>query len=94
MVNNLIVSDEYINEMSEFFLKQGENLENMLDQYLAVLWVICNINITSGKIHDGLEAYKNAGKSLNGELKILSTVVSQTLKNFLNEIDEVDKYIY
>ncbi len=94
MANELIVSDDYIEEMSEFFLNQGQNLENMLDQYLTAVSVICSTNITSGRIHDGLEAYRNAGKSLNGELKMLSTVVSQTLNNFINEIDEVDKYLY
>ena len=94
MSKNLIVSDEYINEMASYVDEQGDFFEQMMSDYIRILTSLAQNGFTSGKYHTGLLAYVDVAKSLKGDVSQTSKCIKQKLLGFQEDIDERDKYLY
>lgn len=93
MAANLIVSDEYINDMADYFKEQGQNYNSMLTAYRNIVHDMIENGIKKGRIHDVLTTYIEATNCIEGEMKLISLSINQKLKSFIDEIDAKDKYI-
>ena len=94
MSKNLIVSDEYINEMASYVDEQGEIFEQMMSDYRNILYLLAKSGFSSGKFHSELLAYVDVAKSLKGDISNISTCIKKKLLGFQEDIDERDKYVY
>ncbi len=90
----LIIDDDYCNQMSEYFIKQEEHLDSVISQYITILQEIKNTAITSGDVSDALSEYIGYAQKLNNQIGNVSTITKTHISNFLKKVDEVDKYLF
>ena len=92
--NQLIIDDEYCNSMAEYFVNQGEHLEEVISQYVAILQEIKDSAITSGDVSNALGTYISYAQRLNGQMTNISTIAKSHVSNFLTRVDSADKYLF
>lgn len=90
----LIVDDEYVQSMGQYFRNQGDFLEECLSSYLRLLEVAKSAGIKEGASADALESFTGLARRLEGEIKKLSDIAGSYADNFLSRVDEEDKYLY
>lgn len=91
MEDGIIISDDFIEKVSDYFLKQGACLEDVLDRYIYIMQHTYKYAIPSGSVHNGLAEYVGIAETLNGELRIISEQIPFVLSNFLQDVNEQDK---
>lgn len=92
--NELIIDDEYCKAMGEYFVKQGEELDQLVVDYISILQDVKNKGITSGDVSNALNSYINYVKKLNKKIGNLSTSTKIQIDNFLAQVDEEDQYLF
>lgn len=69
-------------------------LEEKLSAYMYIMQKVCNDDITSGNVHDNLQAYLEAVRLMEGQLLMLSSELSSNIDTFITEVDELDINLY
>lgn len=90
----MIVEDEYLNELAEYFEKQGKQLQRMADAYIAVMEQITSGGIMQGETAMVLRRFLESAKKLNHVISSVSVEVRDSVMNYLEEIDTEDQYLY
>lgn len=90
----IIIDDDYCRSMGQYFIKQGENMEKLISDYISILQTIKEKAITSGDVSKALETYITYAKKLKGQFSNISTISNTHVENFLKRIDEADQYLF
>lgn len=90
----LIIDDEFCNAMADYYVKQGEQLDKVISQYVSILQGIKDKAITSGDVSKALGAYITYAQKLNGQIGSISTIAKTHVTTFLTRIDSADKYLF
>ncbi|WEV74119.1 hypothetical protein OZX74_00685 [Bifidobacterium sp. ESL0798] len=93
---NLIISDDYTNEVGNTCRDRGGNLDDAMNSYLSLLDQVASEAIPSGAQHDALVAFTNVARQLyggkTGTLKETSKTLQTTCEDFIAEVDADDQF--
>lgn len=92
--NELIIDDEYCKAMGEYIVKQGEEIDQIVIDYISILQDVKNKGIISGDVSSALNSYISYVKKLNKKIGNLSTSINTQIDNFLARVDAEDKYLF
>lgn len=92
--NKLIVDDDYCKSMANYCVKQGEQLEKILSDYISILETVRSKAIISGETAKALSAYIANAKKLKGQFKSISESAKTQINNFVISVDEADQYLF
>lgn len=90
----LVIDDNYINEVAEYFETQGKQLQCMVDFYIAALKRVTEEGVVEGETSDALKSFLEYAEKLNQVISATSVEVRDTVMNYLEEIDTQDQYLY
>ena len=91
---DLIIDDEYCKIMGTYFAKQGEQIDKLSADYVAILQEVKNKAIVSGDVSKALGAYITYARKLNKQVGSISTVAKKQVDNFLSKVDAADQYLF
>lgn len=91
---DLIIDDEYCKAMGAYFAKQGEQIDKLSADYVAILLEVKNKAIVSGDVSKALSAYITYARKLNKQVGSISTVAKKQVDNFLSKVDAADQYLF
>lgn len=80
--------------MGSYFTKQGEELDQLIVDYISILQDVKNKGITSGDVSNALSSYINYVKKLNKKIGSISTSTKTQIENFLSRVDAEDQYLF
>lgn len=92
--NELIVDDDYLKSMGTYFVKQGEQLDKLISEYISVLKEVKSKAIVSGDVANALNAYITYAEKLNKQIGNVSTSAKKQIDNFVAKIDAADQYLF
>lgn len=92
--NQCIIDDAYCSSMGTFFKRQGERLDQMVEDYIAVLQTIRDTGITKGDIHTVLEGYIAYAEKMKSKIGLISENAQSQVNKFLTRVDEADQYLF
>ena len=92
--NDLIIDDDYCREMGEYFISQGEDLEQIIAEYIVILDDLKEAGLRSGEVAEALEAYILYVKKIKGNVNSISKALQRQINNFLSQVDEADQYLF
>ena len=92
--NQCIIDDSYCVAMGNYFKRQGERLDQMVDDYVAVLKTARNTAIIKGDVHIVLDAYIEYAEKMKDKIGIISDNAQAHVTKFLNNVDQADQYLF
>lgn len=93
-MQDIVIVNEYIEEMKKFCGVQGTRYEAALFKYVSILQELNAQGIVRGQTADALRAFLEAAASLRGRVTEISTLFQQLMGNYLTDIDEADRELY
>lgn len=90
----LIIDEEYINGMAEYFEKQGKQLQQMMDYYIATIKKVVEEGVAMGETSETLITFLEYAQKLNQVIGSTAIQVRNSTMNYLEEIDTQDQYLY
>ena len=91
---DIIIEDEYIEEMQSFSKVQASRFEVTLTEYMAVMSTLNAEGIVKGQTADALKMFIETAKSLKGKVQEISELFQQLLESYLSDINDADKELY
>lgn len=91
---DLIVDDENLREIGNYFQEISKTLETYLDDYTNILNEIKTEAVMSGAISEALDTFIIHAKNLDSSISELDIEIKNSIDKFLEEIDEKDQYLY
>lgn len=91
---NLMVDDEYCQNMGNYLQKKGCELDRIVTEYINILQEINNTAIMNGETAEVLSQYIECCRKLEGKITYLSNVANQTVTQFLSDVDTADDYLF
>lgn len=89
-----IIDDAYCTRMGAYFKAQGETLDQMVVDYLAVIRAVRSEAITKGDVAKSLDIYIDYAKKLQNQIGMVSASAQSQVSGFLSRVDEADKYLF
>ena len=90
---DLIVDDDYFNQLARFFGARRD-LENMLDAYLAALKDARTSALKSGEAADALDDFIGYVERLKGKGREISADLQDLAYDYVRAIDAADNYLF
>lgn len=90
----LVIDEEYINEMAEYFEKQGKQLQNIAASYIGAMKRVVGEGIIEGKTSETLKTFLEYAEKLNQVIISTAMQIRDSAMNYLEEIDTQDQYLY
>mgnify|MGYP004604482729 CR=1 FL=1 len=95
MINiKLEMHDDYINEMAEYFEKQGKQLQRMINAYIAIMERVTDEGIAKGETSGALSDFLAYAEKLKQVVASTSEEVRDSVMNYMEEVDTQDQYLY
>lgn len=91
---DLIVDDENLREIGNYFQEFSKTLESSLDDYTNILKEIKTEAVMSGTISEALDTFIMCAKMLDSSISGLGIEIKNSVDRYLEEIDEKDQYLY
>lgn len=95
---DVIISDEHVEQMCSILSAELGQLEKTTAAYLRILDEILERGVMQGETAEKLRAFRSGAEALAGtELGSLSVVggcIRRTGTNYIEEIDDADKFLY
>ncbi len=92
--NELIIDDEYCRAMGSFFVSQGQQIDQIISEYVSILQDLRNRAIISGDVAKALTAYISYANKLNKQIGNISTTAKKQVDAFLSKVDAADQYLF
>ena len=92
--NDLIIDDDYCREMGEYFVSQGEAMDEIIAEYLSILQEIKGAAITSGEVSDALKIYITYVEKLVNHIGNIAESIKKQIEKFITRVDTEDQYIF
>lgn len=91
----LIVNDEFCEQMSEYIKKRGKHSQETINSFLAILKDINANGIVDGETKNSLEAYISFVEKLK-EINVedISSNIANRIKSFIASVDEADQFLF
>ncbi len=93
-MQDIVIVDEYIEEMKKFCNVQGTRYEMALFKYVMILTELNSQGIVRGQTADALRVFLGAAASLRGRVGEVTALFQQLMENYLTDIDEADQELY
>lgn len=90
----LIMNEDYIFEMAEYFEKQGKQLQNIVDAYIVAIKRVTEEGIVKGETSETLKIFLEYAEKLNQVIELTAKEVRDSVVNYQEEIDAQDQYLY
>lgn len=87
---DIIIDEEYIQEMQNFSKVQGSRFEGILTEYIAVMNELNVEGIVKGQTAETLKMFIETAKSLQGKVQEISELFQQLLESYLSDINDAD----
>ena len=91
---NLVVVDEYYDEIAMQIKVECEHLNDVFDSYKRVLTEVCNNAITEGETSEALRAFNNLSNKLSEIPKKIGNSLYLSLVAYPDAVDKADQYLY
>ncbi|MEE0931024.1 MAG: hypothetical protein UIM53_08490 [Acutalibacteraceae bacterium] len=91
---NLIIDDNYVQEVGRKSSERGKMLEEILDSYVTILSEIETEAITSGEISQAVAAFRECVALLNDRLTTISNNVDTVADSFIIDVNDADEYLF
>lgn len=91
---NLIIDDNYVQEVGRLSSVRGKKLEEILDSYVRILSEIEMDAITSGEISQAIVAFRECVTLLNDRISTISTNVDTVAESFIIDVNIADDYLF
>lgn len=88
----LVIDEEYINGMAEYFEKQGKQLQKMSNDYIRIMRKVVEDGIIKGETAESLRAFLQYAEKLNRVVASTALQIRDSAVNYLGEIDTRDQY--
>ncbi len=88
----LVIDEEYINGMAEYFEKQGKQLQKMSNDYIRIMRKVVEDGIIKGETAESLRAFLQYAEKLNRVVASTALQIRDSTVNYLGEIDTRDQY--
>lgn len=88
----LVIDEEYINGMAEYFEKQGKQLQKMSNDYIRIMRKVVEDGIIKGETAESLRAFLQYAEKLNRVVASTALHIRDSAVNYLGEIDTRDQY--
>lgn len=88
----LVIDEEYINGMAEYFEKQGKQLQKMSNDYIRIMRKVVEDGIIKGETAESLSAFLQYAEKLNRVVASTALQIRDSTVNYLGEIDTRDQY--
>lgn len=92
--NDLIIDDEYCKSMGSYFAKQGEEMDDLIVEYIKILQEVKAKAITSGDVSKALSTYIGYVQKLNKQVGNISNSIKTQVNSFLARVDSEDQYLF
>lgn len=92
--NQCIIDDAYCAAMGTYFKRQGDRLDQMVEEYIAVLKTIRDTGVTKGDIHTVLEGFITYAEKMKSKIGAISESTQSQVNKFLTRVDEADQYLF
>lgn len=90
----IIIDDDYCIKMGNYFLKQGNQIDKFIAEYINILQSIRDTAIVSGETANALRMYIEYAKRLNMQIGNVSENVQKQLNRFLVNVDSADQFLF
>ena len=91
---DLIVVDEYYDEIATQLQYECEKLNTAYKSYIRILNDICSEAITEGETSEALHAFAKLAERLSGILQKVGDSFYLSLDAYPDAIDKADQYLY
>ena len=84
----LIIDDDYVNEMADFLNTRATNLQEGIDRYIQILENIRRDAIKQGATADALDTFISYVVEERGQ------TAKETCNTFISDVDESDEFLF
>lgn len=91
---DLIIDDEYVSAVGYDCNQRGRKLEEVLEQYVAILKEIQEEALVEGDVSDALEAFVGCVELMKGSLRELSQTIEKRCSDFIQDVNDADQYLF
>ena len=91
---DLIIDDDFCKAMGTYFVNKGEELDQMISDYVTTLQDVRNKGIVSGDVATALSSYISYASRLKKQIGIISSDVNKQINAFLDRVDDADQYLF
>lgn len=92
--NELVIDDEYCENMGSYFYAQGTMLDTMVKNYITALEKVRSDAIKEGEVAKALDVYITYVKKLDEQIKEISVIAKKEVEDFLSQVDNADEYLF
>lgn len=92
--NELIIDDDYCRAMGNYFVSQGQQIDQIVSEYVSILQDLRNNAIVSGDVANALSAYIGFASKLNKLVGNISVNAKKNVNGFLAKVDAADQYLF
>lgn len=92
--NELIIDDEYCRAMGNYYVSQGQQIDQIISEYISILQDVRNRAIISGDVAKALAAYMSYADKLNKQIGSISATAKKQVDAFLSKIDAADRFSF
>lgn len=93
-MSDIIMSDEFVEEMSGKLSKEARRLERNLDDYILLLKEIKERAIMEGNTAKALSEFISIASKMNGVFENFGELAQITCDNYKSDFDEADEELY
>lgn len=90
--SKIIIDDGYINEMAEYYVRQGTQLQKIADSYIDAIRQVTEEGIAQGDTANKLKSYLAYAEKLRRIILDVSTKAGNLTGSYLEEIYKQDQY--
>jgi hypothetical protein len=90
----IIVDDDYIEEMAQYYNDTGILLQNMIDAYISKMNSILDNAIKSGEVHEAIRSFVTCAEQMKGCINETAKLAKCAADEFLVQIDEKDNFLF
>lgn len=88
----ITIDDGYINEMAEYYVRQGTQLQKTADSYIDVIRRVTEEGVIRGDTADKLKSYLAYAEKLRRIISDVSVKAGNLTGSYLEEIYKQDQY--
>lgn len=90
----VVIDDDYINAMAEYFEKQGRQLQGIADNYISAMTRMVQEGMPIGETSETLRTFVNYAQALQREILTTAMKARNLTLDYLEEVDVKDNYQY
>ena len=90
----LQIDDDYCNAMGQYFINEGKEIEEFLNEYISILESIKSTSIKKGNVANALESYIACAGKIKGQINDIASMAQNHCSKYIASIDNADQYLF